>query len=52
MSRFVGCDLSEANFVSAQNYQINAAENTLHQARFALPEAVALLYSLDIILEE
>ena len=51
-TRFVHCDLTRANFVGARNYQINAAENTLHQARFTLPEAVALLYSLDIILEE
>ena len=51
-TRFVNCDLSEANFVGAENYQINAAENTLHQARFILPEAIALLHSLDIVLEE
>ena len=52
MTRFSGCNLTETNFVHAQNYQINAAENNLHQARFSLPEAVALLYSLDIIIDE
>ncbi len=52
MSRFVGCDLTETNFVNAQNYQINAAANTLHKTKFSLPEAVALLNSLDIILED
>lgn len=52
MTRFSHCDLTEANFVRAQNYQINAAETTLHQARFSLPEAVALLYSLDIVIED
>ncbi len=51
-ARFAGCDLSEATFVGAQGYQINAAYNTLHQTRFSLPEAVALLHSLDIILED
>ncbi len=52
MTRFVQCDLSKANFTGADNYQINAAENTLHKTRFSLPEAVALLHSLDIILED
>jgi uncharacterized protein YjbI with pentapeptide repeats len=52
MTRFSHCDLTEANFVRASNYQINAAENTLHQARFSLPEAVNLLYSLDIVVED
>jgi len=49
-TRFVHCDLTQANFVGSENYQINAAENTLHQTRFALPEAIALLHSLDIVL--
>lgn len=51
-TRFVGCDLTEANFVGAENYQIDAAQNTLHKTRFSLPEAVALLHSLDIVLED
>jgi len=52
MTRFVRCDLTEANFVRSENYQINAAENTLHKTRFSLPEAIALLHSLDIVLED
>ena len=51
-ARFVGCDLTEADFTLAAGYAINAAENTLHKTRFSLPEAVALLHSLDIVLEE
>lgn len=51
-SRFVQCDLTEANFTGATNYQINASENTLHETRFSLPEAIALLHGLDIILED
>jgi len=51
-ARFMNCNLAEANFVGAENYEIDAAANTLHKARFSLPEAVALLHSLDIILEE
>lgn len=51
-ARFVSCDLTEANFVGAENYQIDAAQNTLHKTRFSLPEAVALLHSLDIVLED
>ncbi|MBG0788250.1 MAG: pentapeptide repeat-containing protein [Anaerolineaceae bacterium] len=49
-SRFVQCDLTEADFTGASNYQINASENTLHKTRFSLPEAIALLHGLDIIL--
>lgn len=52
ITRFIHCDLTDATFVGASNYQINAAENTLHQTHFSLPEAVALLHSLDIVLEE
>jgi uncharacterized protein YjbI with pentapeptide repeats len=49
---FTGCDLSEANFTGATGYAINAAQNTLHQTKFPLPEALSLLHSLDIILED
>ena len=51
-ARFVHCDLSRANFTSALNYTINAGQNKLHETRFSLPEAIYLLHSLDIILEE
>jgi len=51
-TRFINCDLSQANFTNAVNYTINAGYNKLHKTRFSLPEAIALLHSLDIILEE
>ncbi len=51
-SLFLHTNLAEANLSKARNYTIAPGENTLKQARFALPEALALLYSLDIILED
>ncbi len=51
-SRFVGVNLTKADFTGASNYAINAQLNTLHKTKFSLPEAVALLRSLDIILVE
>lgn len=45
-------DFEGANLTRAENYQINAAENTLQKTPFSLPEVVALLHSLDIILED
>lgn len=49
-SRFHNTNLTEADFTSARNYSINAATNKLHKTKFALPEAIALLRSLDIVL--
>lgn len=51
-TRFITCDLSKANFSGAANYAINASQNKLNKTRFSLPEAISLLHSLDIILEE
>ena len=51
-SRFLHTDLTAANFEGAQNYQIDAGNNIVSKTRFSLPEAMSLLYSLDIILEE
>ena len=51
-SHFINCDLTEADFTQAVNYAINAAHNILHKTRFSMPEAISLLYGLDIILEE
>ncbi len=51
-SRFLHTNLSQADFTGAYNYAIDASINTLSKAKFALPEARALLYSLDIILVE
>lgn len=51
-SRFVRTNLTKADFRGARNYSIAADLNTLKQAKFSLPEAVALLHGLDIILED
>lgn len=51
-ARFINCNLTEADFTRAAGYAINARHNTLHKTRFSLPEAVSLLHSLDIILED
>ncbi len=51
-SRFLHTDLTEADFNDAQNYAINANANVLKKTRFALPEAMSLLRSLDIVLTE
>ena len=45
-------DLSKADLRGARNYRINPGENRLTKARFNMPEAMSLLYSLDIRLEE
>jgi len=47
-SLFLKTNLSGADLRGARNYHISPGENTLAGARFALPEALALLYSLDI----
>ena len=49
-SRFMNTNLIEADFVDATNYSIDARINTLKKTKFSLPEAEALLHSLDIIL--
>jgi len=51
-ARFLHTNLTDADFIDAQHYNINAADNTLKRTKFSLPEAVALLHSLDIILED
>ena len=51
-SRFMGTDLSGADLSKARNYTIDATQNTLKGAKFSLPEAMSLLYSLDIVIEE
>ena len=49
---FVNTNLSEADFSRARNYRIDPGQNVLKQAKFSLPEAMSLLYSLDIVLVE
>jgi uncharacterized protein YjbI with pentapeptide repeats len=51
-SRFLHTDLTEADFTGAKNYAIAPNLNVLRKTRFALPEAMALLYGLDITLIE
>ena len=45
---FGGTDLTGANLAGARNYAINLKENKVKDAKFSLPEAMALLYCLDI----
>ncbi|HWQ45553.1 MAG TPA: pentapeptide repeat-containing protein [Longilinea sp.] len=47
-SRFNHTDLTEADLRRASNYHIPPQLNTLKKTRFSLPEAMALLYALDI----
>ena len=51
-SRFWQTTLTEADFTGATGYAINAGINTLKKTRFSLPEAIALLHSLDIVLTD
>lgn len=51
-SRFFHTNLSEADFSGASQYAIAPVLNTLKKTRFSLPEAMALLYGLDIVLTE
>ena len=50
-SLFSNTDLTEADFRHASNYDVNASLNVVKQTKFSLPEAMSLLYSLDILLE-
>ena len=51
-SRFLHTNLTEADFTGATNYTIAPQMNVLKKTKFSLPEAMALLYGLDIILDE
>jgi uncharacterized protein YjbI with pentapeptide repeats len=51
-SRFLHTNLTEADLSGALNYTIAVTSNTLKQAKFSLPEAMSLLYGLDIVLNE
>jgi fluoroquinolone resistance protein len=51
-SLFIHTDLSKADLSKARNYQIDVSQNVLKSTRFSLPEAMSLLYNLDIILGE
>jgi fluoroquinolone resistance protein len=49
-SLFSNTNLTEADLSRAHNYHIDPTHNTLKGAKFSLPEAISLLYGLDIIL--
>ncbi len=51
-SLFLGTDLTSADLSRARNYRIDPSRNVLDQAKFSLPEAMSLLYSMDIVLIE
>lgn len=51
-SIFLSSDLSNADLRNARNYHIDPSQNKIKKARFSLPEAMALLYSMDIELSE
>ncbi len=49
-SLFMATDLTEADLSQARNYQIDPSQNIVKKAKFSLPEAISLLYGLDIVL--
>ena len=49
-SIFGNTDLTEADLSQAQNYEIDPGSNVLKRAKFSLPEAMSLLYNMDIVL--
>ena len=51
-SIFGNTNLSKADLRHARNYSIDPAKNNLERAKFSMPEAIALLYSMDIELDE
>lgn len=51
-SQFCNTDLSGADFRGANNYEIVPALNKLKKAKFSLPEALSLLYNLEIEISE
>ena len=50
-SLFFNTDLTEADLRGAVNYHINPEKNILAGARFSFPEAMSLLYAMNIVLE-
>lgn len=47
-SLFINTDLTEADLRGARNYLIDPAQNQITQAKFSLPEAMGLLYAMEI----
>jgi fluoroquinolone resistance protein len=51
-SLFINTNLSKADLSKARNYHIAPGQNELRGTKFSLPEAMSLLYNLDIVLVE
>ncbi len=51
-SKFFHTNLTGADFTGAKNYFIIYSQNTIKKTKFSLPEALSLLYGLDIILDD
>ena len=51
-ARFSQTNLSKCDFREAVNYAIRPDDNMIKKTRFSMPEATALLYGMDIILDE
>jgi hypothetical protein len=49
---FSSTNLTKADLSTAKNYHIPPEQNILKGTRFSLPEAMSLLYSMDIILDD
>ena len=47
-SLFNDTNLTAADLSQARNYDIDPVQNIIKSARFSLPEAMSLLYSMDI----
>lgn len=51
-SIFMSTNLREADLRQARNYTIDPGKNNLAKTKFSLPEALSLLYSMDIDLRD
>lgn len=51
-SIFRKTNLEKANFIGAKNYTISPTLNKISNAKFSMPEAIALLYSMDIEIDD
>lgn len=50
-AEFNDANLFKADFSTARNYTINACRTNIAKARFSMPEALSLLYTLDVIID-
>lgn len=51
-SRFAHTNLTSTDMRGAKNYNIDPLLNTLKKTKFSLPEAMSLLYNLNIVLDD